>query len=195
MTPPPKRPAKKTTPPASSPIVQNSQDLAELKAGVLALAERVNDLSTALTAVNNIQARVVETELRTSEVEQKTGQIEADLIPRSEHEERWKKEQQELIRTRLSIRRQTYIVGTAFFLLAMLALGVTTGLIFHDIRDRNSTKCMASNDYKKQDKQLWSEVIALSNQQQRSKAQQQQQRQQVKQFQAFLDKHDALAKC
>jgi hypothetical protein len=195
MATPPKRPTKKTTPPASPRLIPeaglNPESVESLRKGVVALADRVNSLSTALATVNKIQAQVAHTERKAKENAERTSAIEEDMIPRSEHEERWKKEQAELIRTRLSIRRQTYLVGTAFFLLSILALGIVSVLIVRDIHARNTARCQSSNDFKRGDRELWNEVIHISA----GKKQTPEQVRTTREFQAFLDKHDALQKC
>lgn len=191
---PPKRPIKATTP-AKKTVAQPPPDLTELREAVVSLAGRVNDLSVALTTVNEIQRQVLLNEKRSKEQEKKTTQIEENLIPRSEHEKRWKKEQQELIETRLSIRKQTYIVGTVFFLVSMLALGIVTTLLIKDIHDRNVARCQASNDYRAQDRQLWEEVESFPASSKQTAQEKAQQAANTKKFNEFLAKHDALQKC
>lgn len=210
MATPPKRPTKTTapakktsTPPASSSSPTTSTPrpdlVADLREGVIALADRVNSLSTALTTVNEIQRVVMANERKAKENAKKTQQIESDLIPRAEHEKRWKKEQEQLIQTRLSIRRQTYVVGAVFFLLAMTALAIVAVLLVRDIHEKNVIRhndavkrCQQGNDFRAQDKELWNEVIGIS---QKGHTQTPAQIQTTKQFRAFLDKHDAPADC
>lgn len=124
---------------ATTPKKPTSQvEVDELKGAVVSLAGRVTSLSEALTTVNDLQRRQAVTEHETSLIKAKaveaakTAQIvEENLIPRSEHEERWRNEQQELIDLRLHIKRQTYIVGLIFFFLSLVALGIASGLMLH----------------------------------------------------------------
>lgn len=187
---PPKRPIKATTP-AKKTVAQPPPDLTELREAVVSLAGRVNDLSVALTTVNEIQRQVLLNEKRSKEQEKKTTQIEENLIPRSEHEKRWKQEQREIIKTRQSVRRQTI----AFFLLSMLALGIVTTLLIKDIHDHNVARCQASNDYKSQDKELWQEVESFPASSKQTPQEKAQQQANTKKFNEFLAKHDALQKC
>jgi hypothetical protein len=152
-------------------------DIAELKVGVVALADRVTQLAEALQTVNQVQ-------------QQKTADLEETMIPREEHEKIWKKEQQNLIKTRLSIRRQTYIL----FFISMAALAIVTYLVFHDLavrdqqrHDSSVARCEQGNEFRRGDLSLWNEVISLS-QSQKSPTPKQQAT--TEKFQAFLAKHD-----
>lgn len=113
-----------------------ANDVEELRGAVVTLAGRVTSLSEALTAVNEIQRRQTETERKTAAIEKEavrakeaTDQLSSVVIPREEHEERWRQEQEQLIRTRKSIRLQTYIIGTLFCLLNLVALGVSIFIV------------------------------------------------------------------
>jgi len=189
---------KKTT-----PAIQ-ADDVAELKAGVVALAGRVTQLAEALQTVNQIQQRVTAAEASVKEIkkdatqaQQKTTNLEETMIPRDEHEKIWRAEQQNLIKTRLSIRRQTYIL----FIVSMAALGIVTYLVFHDLsvqaeqrHQQNVARCEQGNEFRKGDLTLWNEVITLSAQQNKKPPTPAQQ-QATEQFQEFLAKHDALTDC
>lgn len=117
-----------------------AQDVADLRAAVLSLAGHVSSLSDALTAVNDIQRRTANLEVAARSTENATAAIEQVLIPRDEHEARWKKEQQGLIALRLRIRKQTYLVGAVFFVASMVALGISVTTIHHQQDAENAKR-------------------------------------------------------
>ena len=192
------------TPPKKTPPELNPNDVTELKAGVVALAERVTQLADALKTVNQVQARMTETEATVKQIEKdassaqkKTTVLEETMIPRDEHEKIWKAEQQKLIDTRLSIRRQTYVL----FVVSMTALGIVAYLVFHDLavqdkqrHDQAVARCEQGNKFRQDDRALWEEVLTLSASQRKKPLTSAEQETQ-KQFEAFLDEHDALTDC
>jgi hypothetical protein len=117
-------------------VVVKVSEVDELRNAVVGLAGRVNSLSEALTTVNDIQIRQIATERETTAIKKTATEaaktvraVEEIVVPRDEHEKRWRAEQEDLIRLRKQIRRKTYIVGTIYFILSLALLSLATGLI------------------------------------------------------------------
>lgn len=121
-------PKKKT----ADQVVVRLSEVDELRNAVIGLAGRVNSLSEALTTVNDIQIRQIATERKADAAAETVRAVEEVIVPREEHERRWREEQEDLIRLRKQIRRKTYISGAAFFILSMIALGVACGLMLYN---------------------------------------------------------------
>jgi len=94
--------------------------------------EEVEKVSVPVSEIQALQGNVLILGLRISELSKSlnaVNQVQLAQIPREEHEERWREEQQALIKLRLQIKRRTYIVGATFFIASLLALGGTTWLV------------------------------------------------------------------
>lgn len=123
--------------PLEGKVDPSQADFSQMLNAVITLGGRVTDLSRALNTVGNLQiAAVAETET----IKKAVDAVEKD------HEEKWIQEQKDLIKLRRRIKRQTYIVGAIFFLLSLLALGITTKLITNqqtDITQQQTETCKA----------------------------------------------------
>lgn len=111
----------------------------ELREAVVSLAERVTYLSTALSTVNDVQQK-------TATVMQDQKAVRDVLVPRDEHEQKWKEEQQSLIDLRLSIRRQTWIAGVAA---TVIGLGLFTASLLignHVLNAQNASRLASCED-------------------------------------------------
>lgn len=188
-------------PPNKKPLPESSRaEISELKAGVVSLAGRVTQLADALKTVNDIQERVTRSEhdMKRAEkiasaAQERTDELENVMVPREEHEKVWKQEQQNLIKTRLSIRRQTYVL----FFVSMAVLAVVAALVFNDLHvqakqrhDQAVARCEQGNTFREGDLALWNKVLALSSHNPTTE-----QEATTQEFKQFLAEHDKLIDC
>lgn len=131
---------------ATKAAVNGGGDIEDLRKAVLRLAERVTSLSTALTTVNEIQMRTQESAKENSE---QTKNIQDVLVPREEHEAKWREEQEQVISLQRKLRKRIWSAGIVSFLVAGGLFAASLIISHHNLQNINTSRhqtCVQHNE-------------------------------------------------
>lgn len=132
-------PERRTAPERRVTVVALLQEVTELRTAVTVLSRRTVSLTTGLQQVNELTKAQQDLDVKAqvaireaAEAISKVADINKVLIPREEHEKRWKAEQEALIKLRLRIKKRTLVQSWAFFIASVILIVAASLIVVHE---------------------------------------------------------------